>query len=86
MRVAVVRSTELWERLEGLGWTFEHGTRVGTDVFFIKPGVLRSDRETKLGRDFFNSRKKVRESLASEGGGVADDDVAGDAGAKKTKR
>ena len=86
MRVAVVRSTELWERLEGLGWTFEHGTRVGTDVFFIKPGVLRSDRETKLGRDFFNSRKKVRESLASEGRGAAAGDGAGDAGAKKTKR
>ena len=59
---------ELWARLEALGWKKEDGKRIGTDMFFVKPGVSRGAPGSKAGRDFFNSRKKVRESLESEEG------------------
>ena len=33
----------------------------------MKPGVVREDRRTKIGRDFFNSRKKVHGFCVANG-------------------
>ena len=53
----------LWKRLQAKGWRQEDGKRVGTDVFYVPPGVSRADAGTKNRRDYFDSKLQVRQFL-----------------------
>eukprot|EP01043_Picozoa_sp_COSAG02_P052868 COSAG02_NODE_5762_length_4059_cov_82.697451_2_plen_1197_part_01 len=59
---------ELWERLSAQGWRQETGKRVGTDAFYIPPGVSRQAAGMRCRRDFFDSKLQVRQYLRREAG------------------
>ena len=59
---------DLWERLLQQGWKEEAGKRVGTDFFYIPPGVSRQAEGMRCRRDFFDSKLQVRQYLRREAG------------------
>ena len=57
---------ELWQTLVAQGWKEESGKRIGTDFFYLPPGISRSAPGMRCRRDFYDSKLQVRQYVERE--------------------
>ena len=56
----------LWRKLSAAGWRKEDGRRIGIDVFYVPPGVVRGAAGSRCRTDYFDSKTQVRGHLKAQ--------------------